>query len=204
MSTAFTTATSGTGASASLYYGALLAYTPVTVAGYAGAYYATGTHYNGLTTRDIVDWTKTVGFSCVTNRESTAFPSGVLIRITLGKSASGGTLVTRGIGLEIIAGQTYVKILTHDGTTLTTTNSTYPLAGNLTANYVHQMAVISYGNGTAELFVDGVSYGTASGAPTTASTGTQNRYSIETYADGTQGATSLSQLFSHNKIITSL
>jgi len=204
MSSAFTTATSGAGASASLYWGALLAYTPVTVAGYAGAYYTTGTHYNGLTNRDIVDWTKTVGFSCVTNRESTAFPSGVLIRITLGKSASGGTLVTRGIGLEIIAGQTYVKILTHNGTTLTTTNSTYPLATNLTANYVHQMAVISYGNGTAELFVDGVSYGTASGAPTTASTGTQNRYSIETYADGTQGATSLGQLFGQNKIITSL
>jgi hypothetical protein len=204
MSSAFTTATSGAGASASLYWGALLAYTPVSVAGYAGAYYSTGTHYNGLTNRDIVDWTKTVGFSCVTNRESTAFPSGVLIRITLGKSASGGTLVTRGIGLEIIAGQTYVKILTHNGTTLTTTNSTYPLAGNLTGNYVHQMAVISYGNGTAELFVDGVSYGTASGAPTTASTGTQNRYSIETYADGTQGATSLGQLFAQNKIITSL
>ena len=204
MSSAFATATSGAGASASLYYGALLASTPVSVAGYAGAYYATGTHYNGLTNRDIVDWTKTVGFSCVTNRESTAFPSGVLIRITLGKSASGGTLVTRGIGLEIISGQTYVKILTHDGTTLTTTNSTYPLATNLTSNYVHQMSVISYGNGTAELFVDGVSYGTASGAPTTASTGTQNRYSIETYADGTQGATPLSQLFAHNKIITSL
>jgi len=202
MNSSFVTATSG--GTASLYYGALLAYTPATGAGYGGAYYSIDGYSNGNTLNNFIDWSKTMGFSCVAIRGNTGFPSGITIRITLGKGVSGGTLTSKGVGLDIVSGQTYVKILTHNGTSLTTTDSTYPLATNLTSNYVHQMSVISYGNGTAELFVDGVSYGTASGAPTTAGTAGYTRFSMEHYADGSQPNGILGAQFQVPKVITSL
>jgi hypothetical protein len=117
-------------------------------------------------------------------RPSIAFLSGNTIRITLGKAASGGTLSTRGIGIDIAAANTYAKILAHNGTTLTTTDSTF-----LVSDYANissrNITMVSYGNGTVELFVNGVSFGTSSGGPTT-SGGTGTRYSEEVYGDGTQ------------------
>jgi hypothetical protein len=119
-------------------------------------------------------------------RPSTAFESGNTIRITLGKAASGGTLTTRGIGLDIAAGNTFAQILAHNGTTLTTTNSTFPVSSyaNISSRNI---TMVSYGNGTVELFVDGVSFGTSTGAPTTAG-GAGTRYSEEVYGSGTQAS----------------
>jgi len=201
---AFVAASSGTGASGSMFYASILATCPnAGIAGYGGAYYTVVASTPGARSRGILNWAKPLGINFYINREASGFPSGVTHRITLGKEASGGTLTTRGIGVDIAAANSFIKILAHNGTTLTTTDSTYPISSINQASVVRQICVLSYGNGTVELFVDGVSYGTSSGGPTTVGTSTQNRYSLENYGDGTQNAAN-GIIYYHAKIITSV
>jgi len=153
--------------------------------------------------RGILNWGKPLGINFYINRENSSFPSGVTHRITLGKGGAGGTLTTRGIGVDIAAANTYIKILAHNGTTLTTTDSTYLISNINQSAVARQSCVLSYGNGTVELFVDGTSYGTTSGGPTTVGTNTPNRFSLENYGDGTQsGANSI--VYYHAKIIAAV
>ena len=194
-STAFTAASSGAGASAQNYFGASICYGPnASTVGYGGTYFDAAGYWASANAYTTPDWSKVTGFSVMVYRPSIAFESGNTIRITLGKAASGGTLTTRGIGLDIAAGNTFAQILAHNGTTLTTTNSTFPVSSyaNISSRNI---TMVSYGNGTVELFVDGVSYGTSTGGPTTAG-GTGTRYSEEVYGSGTQ--TGQMQLWTFN------
>ena len=184
-SSAFTAASSGAGASAQNYFGASICYGPnASTVGYGGTYFDAAGFWASGNAYTTPDWSKVTGFSVMAYRPSISFLNGNTIRITLGKAASGGTLSTRGIGIDIAASNTYVKILAHNGTTLTTTDSTMLVTdyANLSSR---NFTVVSYGNGTVELFMNGVSYGTSSGGPTTAG-GTGTRYSEEVYGDGTQ------------------
>jgi hypothetical protein len=204
MSSAFTSASSGTGASGSTFYGAGLANSPnASVVGYGGFFYGVEAHCPGANNRRVINWVKPIGFNVFVNRDNAAFGSGITFRLTLGKGASGGTLTTRGIGVDIAAANSFVKILAHNGTTLTTTDSTCPISQFTNVVVTRQICVLSYGNGTVELFVDGVSYGTSSGAPTTLGTINQNRFSLENYGDGTQTTQSVAGYF-HPKVITAL
>jgi len=184
-SSAFTAASSGAGASAQNYFGASICYGPnASTVGYGGTYFDASGFWASGNAYTTPDWSKVTGFSVMAYRPSIGFVNGNTIRITLGKAASGGTLSTRGIGIDIAAANTYVKILAHNGTTLTTTDSTMLVTdyANLSSR---NFTVVSYGNGTVELFMNGVSYGTSSGGPTTAG-GSGTRYSEEVYGDGTQ------------------
>jgi hypothetical protein len=195
---AFTAATSGTGASTQNYYAASIYSGPnASVVGYGGAYADTGGFWSSGNAYTTPDWSKVAGFSVMAYRPSIGFGSGNTIRITLGKSSSGGTLSTRGIGIDIAPANTYVKILAHNGTTLTTTDSTMLVTAYANLS-TRNITVVSYGNGTVEFFMNGVSYGTSSGGPTTAG-GTGTRYSEEVYGDGTQ--TSAMQLWTFNASI---
>jgi hypothetical protein len=183
---AFTAANSGTGASVTNYYGASVINGPnPSVNGYAGVWFDGGGQWCSNNVYTTPDWSKVSGFSVTVYRPNITFSSGNTIRITLGKAASGGTLSTRGIGVDIAAANTYAKILAHNGTTLTTTDSTFLISdyANLSTRNI---TMVSYGDGTVELFVNGVSYGTSSGGPTTAG-GSGQRYSEEIYGNGTQG-----------------
>jgi hypothetical protein len=194
-SSAFTSASSGAGASAASYYGATICYGPsASTVGYGGVYFKAEGYWASNNAYTTPDWSKVTGFSMMAYRPTIAFGSGNTIRITLGKAASGGTLSTRGIGVDIAAANTYAKILAHNGTTLTTTDSTF-LVSNYANLSTRNITMVSYGNGTVELFVNGVSYGTSSGGPTTAG-GTGTRYSEEVYGDGTQ--TGAMQLWTFN------
>jgi len=204
MSSAFTTASSGTGASGSTYYAAGLANSPnASVVGYGGFYYGVEAHCVGPNNRRIINWVKPIGINVFLNRDNAAFASGITFRITLGKGASGGTLTTKGIGVDIAAANSFVKILAHDGTTLTTTDSTCPISQFTNVVVTRQICVLSYGTGTVELFVDGVSYGTSSGGPTTLGTASQNRFSLENYGSGTQVSQSTVGYY-NPKVITAL
>jgi hypothetical protein len=204
MSSAFTSASSGTGASGAVYYGAGLANSPnASVVGYGGFYYGVEAHCPGANNRRIINWVKPIGVNVFLNRDNAAFASGITFRITLGKGASGGTLTTKGIGVDIAAANSFVKILAHNGTTLTTTDSTCPISQFTNVVVTRQICVLSYGTGTVELFVDGVSYGTSSGGPTTLGTISQNRFSLENYGDGTQVSQSTVGYF-NPKVITAL
>jgi len=194
-SSAFTGASSGAGASTQLYYTSGIYFGPnASTVGYGGAYADVAGFWASGNSYTTPDWSKVTGFSVMVYRPSVAFESGNTIRITLGKAASGGTLTTRGIGVDIAAGNTFAQILAHNGTTLTTTNSTFPISSyaNISSRNI---TVVSYGNGTVELFVDGLSYGTSTGGPTTAG-GTGTRYSEEVYGSGTQA--SQTQLWTFN------
>jgi len=182
---AFTVANSGTGASVTNYYAASVINGPnASVNGYAGVWFDGGGQWCSNNVYTTPDWSKVSGFSVTVYRPNITFSSGNTIRITLGKAASGGTLSTRGIGVDIAAANTYAKILAHNGTTLTTTDSTFLISdyANLSTRNI---TMVSYGDGTVELFVNGVSYGTSSGGPTTAG-GSGTRYSEEVYGNGTQ------------------
>jgi hypothetical protein len=179
----FAASQSGTGASASVYAEAsILAGNTASISGYAAIAYTTKSKFSA-TDADYIPWNQKL--SCTVALTTNGNVSGVIYRFAYGKSAANGALATKGIGFQYTS-TGFVQIIAHNGTSLTTTNSTLAVSSLTTSNKVNFFEVLSYGSGTVELFMNGVSYGTGTGGPTSLSAAGQNKLTMEVASDGTQ------------------
>ena len=166
------TATSGTGASASLYLtGYVLSSPNAGVAGNARAYHgniAGDTNYMmwGGTGNSLFNFSRRVSMSF----RFSQYPSDAnsVTRVLFGKihGTAVGDLSSRGIGVKYAptASTYYFYLQVHNGTTLVNVQSSVQYAGG-----VADLEVVSDGAGNATLYLNGVSVASTTGAPTGAS-----------------------------------
>jgi hypothetical protein len=166
------TATSGTGATASLYLtGYVLSSPNAGVAGNARAYHgniAGDTNYMmwGGTGSSSFNFSRRVSMSF----RFSQYPSDAnsVTRVLFGKihGTAVGDLSSRGIGVKYAptASTYYFYLQVHNGTTLVNVQSSVQYAGG-----VADLEVVSDGAGNATLYLNGVSVASTTGAPTGAS-----------------------------------
>jgi hypothetical protein len=100
-----------------------------------------------------------------------------LCRVSFGKAeASGvGDLSARGLGWKYTCGTSQVvQLMVHNGTTLTTVNSSFTPSGT-----AFSWDIVSDGNGTVTLYINGSSVATTTAGPSTRATSTQCLYQEE-------------------------
>jgi hypothetical protein len=103
-------------------------------------------------------------------------------RVSFGKTeASGvGDLALRGIGWKYTCGTSqFVQLMVHNGTTLTTVNSSFT-----PSNVAFDWDVVSDGAGNVTLYINGASVATTSAGPSTRAVDTQCLYQEETALTG--------------------
>jgi hypothetical protein len=121
----------------------------------------------------------------ISGRGWMTFPaiSNMIARVSFGKAeATGvGDLAARGIGWKYTTGTSqFVQLMVHDGTTLTTVNSSFT-----PSNVPFDWDIISDGNGTVTLYINGSSVATTTAGPSTRATSTQCLYQEEAVVNGT-------------------
>jgi hypothetical protein len=168
------TATSGTGATASLYLtGYVLGSPNAGIAGSASVYHGNvsgdvGYMMWGGSQNNSIDFSKRVSMSF----RFSQYPSDAnsVTRVVLGKihGTAVGDLSTRGIGVKYVptASTYYFYLQVHNGTTLANVQASTQYAGG-----VADLEVVSDGAGNVTLYLNGVSVATSTGGPT-ATTGT--------------------------------
>jgi len=142
---------------------------PTTAVGYAIAGANLVNTSRGLAFGASVDFSKRVQFGLRVARNVASPDSASVWRYSIGKSigvASAGDLSVRGLMIKV-AGSGALQLLVHNGTSLTTTTSTYTPA-NSTA---YDVVVVSDGAGNVTLYVNGSSVATSTGGPTSSSGG---------------------------------
>jgi hypothetical protein len=166
----WSTGTSGTGASAGAQNAnGRLNVAPTTAVGYAIAGANLVNTSRGLAYGAPVDFSKRVQFGLRVARNVASPDSASVWRYSIGKSvgtASPGDISVRGLMIKV-AGSGALQLLVHNGTSLTTTTSTYTPA-NSTA---YDVVVVSDGAGNVTLYVNGSSVATSTGGPTSSSGG---------------------------------
>jgi hypothetical protein len=163
------TATSGAGASATLYLtGYVLTSPSAGVAGNARAFHGNisgdlaGMLWGG-TGNSLINFSRRVSMAF----RFSQFPSSTasVTRVLLGKihGTAVGDLTSRGIGVKYVPnGANFdFQLQVHDGTTLTSVTSSTQYAGG-----VADLEVVSDGAGNATLYLNGASVATTTGAPT--------------------------------------
>jgi hypothetical protein len=121
----------------------------------------------------------------ISGRSLMTFPaiSNMIARVSFGKAeATGvGDLAARGIGWKYTTGSSqFVQLMVHDGTTLTTVNSSFT-----PTNVSFDWDIVSDGNGTVTLYINGSSVATTSAGPSTRATSAQCLYQEEAVVNGT-------------------
>jgi len=159
----WTTATSGTGATANAQSAngrGLIA--PTTAIGYALQYNQMVNPSRGQAYNYGFDWSKRITFGARIARNVASPDTNSVWRFSIGKtSATIGDLSSRGVMLKVSAGNA-IQLLVHNGTSLTTTTSSYTPTNSTS----YDVVVTSDGSGTATLYVNGSSVATSSSAPT--------------------------------------
>ena len=166
----WSTGTSGTGASAGAQNAnGRLNVAPTSATGYAIAGANLVNTSRGLAFGASVDFSKRVQLGLRVARNVASPDSASVWRYSIGKSvgtASPGDLSVRGLMIKV-AGSGALQLLVHNGTSLTTTTSTYTPA-NSTA---YDVVVVSDGAGNVTLYVNGSSVATSTGGPISSSGG---------------------------------
>jgi len=166
----WSTGTSGTGASAGAQNAnGRLNVAPTSATGYAIAGANLVNTSRGLAFGASVDFSKRVQLGLRVARNVASPDSSSVWRYSIGKSvgvASPGDLSVRGLMIKV-AGSGALQLLVHNGTSLTTTTSTYTPA-NSTA---YDVVVVSDGAGNVTLYVNGTSVASSIGGPTSSSGG---------------------------------
>jgi len=163
---AWSTSVSGTGASAGAQNSnARLNVAPTTATGYAIASAVIANNSRGSIFNSGFDFSKRVQFGVRVARNVASPDSASVFRFSIGKvSATGvGDLSARGIMIKV-EGSGVLQLLVHNGTTLTSTNSSF----TPTNGQAYDVIVTSDGAGACVLYVNGSSVATSSGGPTTA------------------------------------
>jgi hypothetical protein len=167
---AWSTATSGVGASASGsgINGRLLT-APTTATGYANQYGSISNASRGNAYGYGFDFSKRFTFGFRLARNVASPDSNSVFRAKFGPiNVTIGDISARGIEVKV-SGSGALQLLVHNGTTLTTATSSYTPT-NATA---FDVVGISDGSGNATLYVNGSSVATSTGAATTTASGGQ-------------------------------
>ena len=166
--TAWATGTSGTGASAGAQNAnGRLNTAPTTAIGYATACAPIVNPSRGLGFSGGFDFSKRVIFGARINRNVASPDANSVWRFSIGKFqtvATVGDLTGRGLMIKV-AGSGALQLLVHNGTTLTTTTSSFTPS----SSSAYDVLVVSDGSGNATLYVNGSSVATSTDAPTSAS-----------------------------------
>ena len=134
-----------------------------------GTNFGKGRNFNGN-----IDWTKYNALYFRITQYAGADANSIF-RAVLGE-ASGtntGDPTVRSVGIRF-NGTGAIKILAHNGTTLTT----YTTSTSLTTSSSTDILIVSDGSGTVEVFANGTSIGTTTGGPTTLLAGTAQQSGI--------------------------
>lgn len=169
--------TSGTGATAAVNANAVRAVGPTTAIGYAissFAFPASSRGSSGISTP--LAWNKPFRSSIRLYKTLASSDTNNVVRVCFGKQASGlsGDIAGRGCAIKF-AGNGFVQLQVHDGTTLTTVSTTTVLAVSTWTD----LRINSDGLGNFTLLINDVVSATTSGGPTTASGINANYISLE-------------------------
>jgi hypothetical protein len=134
-----------------------------------GTNFGKGRNYNGN-----IDWTKYNALYFRITQYAGADANSIF-RAVLGEPSgtNTGDPTVRSVGIRF-NGTGAIKILAHNGTTLTT----YTTSTSLTTSSATDILIVSDGSGTVEVFANGTSIGTTTGGPTTLLAGTASQYGI--------------------------
>jgi hypothetical protein len=121
----------------------------------------------------------------ISGRSLIVFPAitNMIARVSFGKADTTGVgdLNARGIGWKYTTGASqFVQLMVHNGTTLTTVNSSFT-----PSNVAFDWDVVSEGNGNVTLYINGSSVATTSAGPSTRATSNQTNYQEEAVVNGT-------------------
>jgi hypothetical protein len=174
----FSTATSGTGASAG-GQGAngRLNTAPTTAVGYGAAAANLANLSRGSAYSSGFDFSKRVIFGARIARNVASPDNNSVWRLSVGKyyvASTVGDLTGRGLMIKV-AGSGALQLLVHNGTSLTTTTSSYT-PSNSTA---YDVVVFSDGSGNVSLYVNGSSVATSTGGPTSNSGSSYSGFNFE-------------------------
>jgi hypothetical protein len=177
---------SGTGASSAQYgaNGRLLT-APTTAIGNASYYNNISNSGRGNSVLNGFDWSKRFTFGFRLCRNVASPDSNSVFRAKFGAvNANIGDISGRGMEVKI-AGSGAIQLLVHNGTTLTTTTSSY----SLTNAVAFDVTGVSDGSGNATLYVNGSSVATSTGAATTSvNFGCYTQFEVENTSTIASGA----------------
>jgi hypothetical protein len=160
----YSSLTSGTGAVAgTISMNAQQVQAPTTAIGYASRYGAIANSSRGL--GSVIDFTKRVIAGGRFQKNSNTTDSNSIFRFYLGKSNTVNDMSSgdRGIGFRV-AGSGALQLTVANGTTLTTTSSSF----TPTLNQAYDVVIVADA-GTATMYVNGSSVATSTGASTASS-----------------------------------
>jgi hypothetical protein len=174
---AWSTSVSGTGASAGAQNSnARLNAAPTTATGYAIASAIIANNSRGSIYNSGFDFSKRVQFGVRVARNVASPDSASVFRFSIGKvsGTDASDLSARGLMIKV-AGSGALQLLVHNGTTLTTTTSSFTPANG----QAYDVIVTSDGAGNCALFVNGSSVATSTGGPTAAGAANANYLMFE-------------------------
>ena len=162
----WSTSVSGAGASASAQNSnARLNIAPTTATGYAISSAVIANNSRGTIYNSGFDFSKRVAFGLRVARNVASPDTASVWRFSIGKSSGTDASDISAKGLQVkVAGSGALQLLVHNGTTLTTTTSSYTPANGVS----YDIVVTSDGAGNCVLYVNGTSVATSTGGPTTA------------------------------------
>lgn len=145
-----------------------------------GAINNTAFSWHNSTTVDprAMDWSRPVWVTVQLQPNTFNATTNGFIRCTLGSNSAAAnyTLDVRGIGWTVNASK-QIRILAHNGTSLTTSASMGTLAW--TSGIMEELTFYSDGAGNVSLYRAGVLLGSTTGGPTTAGSNNQNAFLLE-------------------------
>jgi len=162
----WSTAVSGTGASANAQNSnARLNIAPTTATGYAIASAVIANNSRGTIYNAGFDFSKRIAIGLRVARNVASPDSNSVWRFSIGKTTAtdASDLSMRGLQVKV-AGSGALQLLVHNGTTLTTTTSSYTPSNGVS----YDIVVTSDGAGNCALYVNGSSVATSTGGPTSA------------------------------------
>jgi hypothetical protein len=173
---AWTASTSGVGASTVQILNGKGANAPTSAVGHAILYSGTYLINRGSSSNAPATWGKNYALSFRFTNGGGTIDSNSVGRILFGKGSATTTtgLAVRGFGVEFTVGG-LLKILAHDGTTLTTTNTTHTVTSIVSQDVTLRLN----SSGTVECFVNGTSVGTSTGGPTSGTNSVGNAVHVE-------------------------
>jgi hypothetical protein len=174
---AWATSVSGAGASAGAQNSnARINIAPTTATGYAISSAVIANNSRGTIFNSGFDFSKRVAFGLRVARNVASPDTASVWRFSIGKSSGTDASDISARGLQVkVAGSGALQLLVHNGTTLTTTTSSYTPANGVS----YDIVVTSDGAGNCVLYVNGSSVATSTGGPTTAGTTNANTMMFE-------------------------
>ena len=186
----WTSATSGTGAGAfAQNANGRYANAPTSATGYGINSAIICNNSRGSIFNSGFDFSKRIIFGGRFARNVVTPDTNSVFRYSIGKSSStdASDLSARGLMIKV-AGSGALQLLVHNGTTLTTTTSSFTPSNGVS----YDVIVVSDGSGNATLYVNGSSVATSTGGPTSAGSTNAGQLTFETQNTSTLSNSAMS------------